>query len=98
MKKPRAAKRGRPFDCSRKRSKDANPRVRWFVAGDTHAPSDVLAALATDNDPDVRMKVAQNPGTPEAVLQSLAEDKEQPVSQAALSALRKRRIPLHKAD
>jgi hypothetical protein len=48
--------------------------IRQSVAGNRHAPADLLETLAADRDAAVRGEVARNETTPQPLLQRLAGD------------------------
>lgn len=71
-------------------ARDADPAVRWEVAGKRRATADLLRVLALDDDDTVRVRVARNPRTGIEELRALVADRSWVVREAAEFALASR--------
>ena len=69
---------------------DEDWTVRYGVAVNSNAPTEVLRKLVEDNELTVRIAVSRNPSTPVDILRKLAEDENSYVWESAKSQLRER--------
>lgn len=73
-----------PFPLLRRLAQDPAWHVRLHLAGNPHAPPEVLASLAGDEDATTRQEVARHHRTSPAILAALAQDESDEVREAAL--------------